>query len=94
MAVSSPAFAEVEMHRTEMVDGMARMLHQDRIEVPAHGSVSLEPGGMHLMLFDPVQPLKAGDKVTFQLSLDGGASATVEAEVRNSGGMQDHSHHH
>ena len=92
-AVASPDFGRIEMHKTEMQDGVARMLRQDRIVVPAGGTVSLEPGGMHLMLFDPTHPIKAGGQVSFELSLANGATVPVQASVRK-GGMGDAHQHH
>ena len=59
VGASSPQFEMVEIHRTEIVDGMARMIPQDRLPVPAGGSVTLEPGGLHLMLIQAKQPLQA-----------------------------------
>ena len=91
---SSPQFDTVEIHRTEIVDGMARMLPQERLVIPANGSVSLEPNGLHLMLIQAKQPLQAGEHVEINLSLDGGATQKVDAEVRP--GMaegMDHSQH-
>ncbi len=89
----SAQFDSVEIHRTEIVDGMARMTPQDSLPVPANGSVTLEPNGLHLMLIQAKQPLQAGDHVMIDLLLDGGASVTVHAEVRSGGAVEDHSHH-
>ena len=91
---SSPQFDTVEIHRTEIVDGMARMLPQERLAIPANGNVSLEPNGLHLMLIQAKQPVKAGDHVEINLRLDGGATQQIDAEVRP--GMaegMDHSQH-
>lgn len=95
---SSPQFDTVEIHRTEIVDGMARMLPQERLVVPAGGSVTLEPNGLHLMLIQARQPLHASDHVEINLQLDGGTALKVDVEVRPamSEGMpegMDHSQH-
>jgi len=94
IGASSPQFDVVEMHRTEIVDGMARMLPQERLVVPAKGNVSLEPNGLHLMLIQAKQPVKAGDHVEINLRLEGGGTQKLDAEVRPAmaEGM-DHSHH-
>jgi len=65
--VDSPAFRHVMMHRTETVDGMARMMHQDEVIVPAGKRVCFEPGGLHLMMPAPEQRLVAGDQVELVL---------------------------
>ncbi|MCU7959455.1 MAG: copper chaperone PCu(A)C [gamma proteobacterium symbiont of Bathyaustriella thionipta] len=66
--ISSPAFKSIELHETIMQDGMAKMREVSELRIPAGQTVVLEPGGKHMMLFNPVKPLKAGDTVTFQLS--------------------------
>lgn len=80
--VSSPDFGHVEMHRTVVSEGMARMLKQEQLEVPARGRLTLAPGGYHLMLFDPTAPLRAGDTVHLILHLRHGAELDVTAPVR------------
>jgi len=49
-AVSSPFFSSVEMHETREEDGMSRMRELGKVEIPAGGNASFEPGGKHLML--------------------------------------------
>ncbi|MBT8093030.1 MAG: copper chaperone PCu(A)C [Gammaproteobacteria bacterium] len=51
--VASDAFANVELHETTVVDGVARMRALPRLEIPAGGTVRLERGGKHLMLMRP-----------------------------------------
>ena len=95
-AVSSPRFERVEMHRTEVVEGVARMLPQEQLVVPAGGSITLEPGGLHLMLINPTLPVSAGESVTLRLQLTGDNCTSTTAVVKrdDTGGMEDHSHHH
>lgn len=84
----------VEIHRTEIVDGMARMIPQPELVVEAGGSVLLEPGGLHFMLISPKEPMVQGDHVVIELRLDGGETMEVHAEVRRDGEpAMDHSHH-
>ncbi|HXK58054.1 MAG TPA: copper chaperone PCu(A)C, partial [Gammaproteobacteria bacterium] len=72
IGVSSPEFRKVEMHRTEVVNGLARMVRQQSIEVPANGVLEFEPGRYHLMLMMPTTPLSAGDTVGFRFEFEGG----------------------
>jgi periplasmic copper chaperone A len=93
MSVSSSDFNMVEMHKTEMVDGVGRMILQERIVVPAGGQVVLKPGSYHLMLMKAQRPLKAGDSIMVELSFESGKQ-TIEMPVRKGEGMMmDHSHH-
>lgn len=91
VGASSPAFAKVMLHRTVMEEGMAKMVHQMQIEIPAHGKVTFEPNDYHLMLMKPKQQLKAGDKVDITLEFKDGKSMVVTHEVRSGMGME-HGH--
>lgn len=80
--VDSPAFNHVMLHRSTMVDGVARMQHQDEITIPAGGSVSLEPGSFHLMMPAPETRLQAGDQVDFLLHFADDSCVRVTADVK------------
>lgn len=93
--VTSPAFARVELHLSRIEDGMARMIPQEALRIPAGGRLELAPGGYHLMLFDPVAPLQPGDAVELTLLDAAGNRLQVSAPVRlPTDGDADHSHHH
>lgn len=93
-ALSSRDFGRIELHRTLVEQGLARMLPVGQLEIPAGESVILEPGGMHLMLFNPGRPLLAGDRVDFSIQLVNGASHAFEATVRRGVADEAHQHHH
>ena len=80
--VQSPAFSHVMLHRSEVIDGVARMIHLDEVVIPAGGSVQLEPGGLHLMMPAPETRLSAGDRVPLVLLFADGSQIEVQAEVR------------
>jgi copper(I)-binding protein len=86
VAAASPVAERVELHSMTMDGGVMRMRPVPRIELPAGKTVTLAPGGLHLMLFGLKQPLKDGDKVPLELSVQSAGSAPttvkVEAEVR------------
>jgi len=65
----SPAAASVELHTMSMHDGVMQMRQLPSIALEAGKPVKLEPGGLHLMLIDLKQPLKAGDTVQIDLQL-------------------------
>lgn len=81
-SASSPAFTSIELHRTVNLDGTMSMEPAGHIVVPAHGTVDFATQGLHLMLMQPVNPLKAGDRVPITLHFEGGATATALFEVR------------
>jgi copper(I)-binding protein len=92
--IDSPDFRGGQIHRTVVEDGVAKMLPVEQLTVPAAGSVVLEPGGLHLMLFDPQRPLREGDSVILIIHDSDGDSVTVHAPVVRKTGGHDHSHHH
>jgi copper(I)-binding protein len=92
-AISSPDFKNAEIHRTVIEEGIARMLPVKQLEVPAGGQLMLEPGGYHLMLFDPMRTLTEGETVTLIIHLDNGNQMSATAPVIRKTG-EDHSHHH
>src|SRR3546814_14773037 len=73
VGASSPAFADVSVHQTSIVDGVSRMRAVPELRIAADGSAVLEPGGIHLMLLQPREPLQAGGEggVEFEVK-DGG----------------------
>ena len=92
-AISSPDFKNAEIHRTVIEAGIARMLPVKQLEVPAGGQLMLEPGGHHLMLFDPLRTLTAGETVTLIIHMNNGKQLSATASVIRKTG-EDHSHHH
>ena len=86
--ISSPTFNRVEIHKNITRNGMATMERQQKLLIPAKGSINMQAQGYHLMLFNPVVKLKAGDTVRFSLKFAGGAAKVVTAKVkRATGGM-------
>jgi copper(I)-binding protein len=55
--VTSPQFGRIEMHETVVENDVARMRPIGEIVVAAGERIVFEPGGMHLMLFEPARPL-------------------------------------
>jgi len=97
VAVASPAAAAVELHSTAVEGGVMKMRPVGRIELPAGKAVKLAPGGLHAMLVDLKQPLKAGDKVQLTLTVQRADNAsrstfTISAVVREA--AADPPHHH
>lgn len=92
-SVSSPDFEGAEIHRTVVEEGIARMLPVRQLDIPANSQVKLEPGGLHLMLFDPLHPLPEGETATLVIHHSNGSDVTVMAPVIRKTG-EDHSHHH
>jgi len=82
VAASSPKAERVELHSMVMDNGVMRMRAESSLAVPANGSLTLAPGGNHLMLFGLDPAVKAGDRVPVTLTFKSGAKISASAEVR------------
>jgi len=80
VAASSPVAGMVELHSMSMEGTTMRMRAVPAVELPAGRSVELKPGGLHVMLMDLKNPLKAGDKVPLTLTIEntGGQRETLQ----------------
>lgn len=90
----SSQFKSIEMHETIVDAGLARMRAVTSIEIPASGRVEFKPGGLHLMLLDPIGVVKVGDKIELIAETQDKRQIKIEAVVKNATGGHDHSHHH
>lgn len=82
VSASSPAFGEVSLHESTRVDGVNRMRELEALALPAGASVELSPGGLHLMLMQAAQPLRAGERLPVTFRLRDGREVRAELEVR------------
>ncbi|WP_229332974.1 copper chaperone PCu(A)C [Halomonas sp. KAO] len=82
VAASTPAARVAELHNHVDVDGVMQMRRVEAVPLPADASVSLAPGGYHLMLIDLAAPLHEGDEVALSLTFDDGHTLELEAPVR------------
>jgi hypothetical protein len=72
----------VELHISEMENGVMQMRPVPYIEVPAKGEVELKPGGYHMMLIGLTRTLSPGEKATLILIFEKAGEITIESEVR------------
>lgn len=82
----SARFEDVSLHETRIVDGVSRMRAVRRLTVPVRGSVSLQPGGLHLMLMGPHPAVQPGERIEIELLLDDGRVLRGDLPVRSAGG--------
>jgi copper(I)-binding protein len=83
VAAESPVAARAELH-THIKDGdVMRMRQVPSIDVPARGSVSLQPGGLHIMLIDLKEPLKQGESFPLKLTFAKAGTLTVQVPVKS-----------
>ena len=95
---SSPAAGKIEVHEMAMNNNVMTMRPvKDGLPIPAGQSVTLAPGGYHIMLMGLKAPLKKGDKVPVTLSFEKAGEVKVTLDVQgvgatsSSSGQMDHS---
>ena len=82
VAVSSPDYGAVMLHRSLNRGGMERMVMVDSIPLPPHVSAALAPGGYHLMLMQPRHAIRPGQQVSLTFRFADGSTVEVQAPVR------------
>ena len=82
-----------ELHNHVDVDGVMQMRQIEAIEVPAGGSATLAPGGLHLMMIGLQTPVSEGDQVGLSLIFDNGETLELDVPVRPVMPMQHKQHH-
>lgn len=81
----SAGFVEaVEIHEMSMADGIMKMRRlENGLQIAPNETVELKPGGYHLMLIKPSEPMKEGDKHKITLSFKQAGDIEVELEVKD-----------
>ncbi len=85
--VEAPVAAHAQMHSMATIGGVMQMRELQTVEVPAHGRVRFEPGGLHVMLIDLVRPLKKGDRFPLTLVFQHADPVHTQAIVQDLGTM-------
>ncbi|PSW19814.1 copper chaperone PCu(A)C [Photobacterium sanctipauli] len=102
LGASSPIAEKTELHAHIHENGMMKMREVEQIEIPAHGTQMLKPGGYHIMFFGLNEVPKLGD--SFPVTLNFKQAGMVEVDVKveeatympeggHSDKEMDHSHH-
>lgn len=88
-------FPRVMIHNIEMEGDVAKMVHVEDLDIPAGKTVSLEPGGLHVMFMGLSEPFVVGEKVeaTLVFKIAGEVEITFNVEARPAAGATDHSNH-
>jgi periplasmic copper chaperone A len=79
-------FAAVEIHQMKSVHGVMEMRElKEGLAIPAHGSVTLAPGGYHLMFTHLAHPLSRGEVLKVRLDFEHAGSVPVAFPVMEIG---------
>jgi len=79
-------FASVEIHEMKKENGVMTMAQlKNGLNIPAHGTIRLAPGGYHVMFTHLTKPLVKGEKVTATLTFEHGGPVAVQFPVEGVG---------
>ena len=82
IGVRSALAGHAMIHETHLENGVSTMRPHEPLTIAPGASVTLEPGGLHVMLHDLAHPLALDEQVPLELLLAGGGRAVVSARVR------------
>ncbi len=86
ISASSPAAARVEIHEMKMDGNIMRMRELEKgLEIPPGATVTLAPGGFHLMMMELKGPLTKDSKVPMTLTFEKAGVIEVELAVEAMG---------
>lgn len=83
LAVRTGDAARVEIHEMREENGVMRMRElTDGLALPAGATVTLAPGGQHLMFMEPARRFAEGETVNVELQFERGGTRTVQFAVK------------
>ena len=88
VTLSSSRAERVELHSHTHVDGVMRMRKIDSYSLAAGESLTLKPGGYHLMLFGIDQSLQPGESVPIEIHTASGSVAIATLLARSARGSK------
>ena len=82
LKLSTPVASKVEVHRTEVLDGIARMREVAVLHLDAGQTIEFQPGGMHVMLIGLKKPLVEGTSYELELLFEVAGPRKLKVDVR------------
>jgi copper(I)-binding protein len=95
ISAKSVAAGAVQIHEMKMEGNIMRMREREGgLEIAPGATVTLAPGGFHLMLMGLKEPLKQGEKVPLTLVFEKAGSIDVEMDIQALGAASPGGHGH
>lgn len=94
IGVETALAAKSEVHESKVdANGLGTMTHIEALEIPAGGTVSLDPGGLHVMFMGLTGPLTEGEmhKATLIFETAGRVEIEFQVDPPMVAGAMDHS---
>ncbi|WP_321463439.1 copper chaperone PCu(A)C [uncultured Vibrio sp.] len=81
ISATTPIAERVEIHQHEMSDGVMKMKKIDNVRISSMKSVMFEPGGYHLMIFNPEPSFRQGERFPMTLEFRNAGKVAIELAV-------------
>ena len=94
IGVSGAISDTIQMHQMRHVDGRMEMRQIPSIDLPAGTTVTLERGGLHLMIIDPVRRPEVGETLHLTLHFRDAGGLSVPFPLVDGRNADPHAHHH
>lgn len=90
IAASSPQANDIQIHETQLIDGLVRMRElTEGVRIPARSKIELKPMGTHLMVMGIDTPLAAGNNFPVTLVLEKAGSIRIDFRIEGPGSPRD-----
>ena len=93
IGVMAPVAKRIKLHTHKNDNGIMRMRHTKSILLPPNRSVSLKPGGHHIMMVGLNRKLEMGEEFPLTLVFEKRANITVTVKIRHAGALGKTSNH-
>ncbi|PLZ03462.1 copper transporter [Burkholderia sp. WAC0059] len=87
--IKTDAFGMAMLHETRAKGSTSTMAMVKKATVPANGTLAFAPGGYHVMLEQPKQPLQIGTTVPLTFTFGDGEQVTAQCAVKGPDAMSD-----
>ena len=84
VSATSERCGTIELHATSIDDERImrmRLAEPDLLSISAGDSLTMEPGGLHIMCIGPTAPLAAGEQIAVELLLESATTLQVEVPI-------------
>ena len=88
LSAKSTLFKKVEIHKSEMKNGMMRMTKQNNLLIKANNHIELKPGGLHMMLMGKLKAIKSDSVIPVSIKFNNGETIHINLKVKNSNRSQ------
>jgi len=85
LAVRTSLSGMAEIHIMRYAKGVIRMGAAGPVRIPAKGTISLAPGGLHIMMMKLKAPLVKGENIAVTLTFERAGEITVTAPILGPG---------